>query len=137
VLPDTDAYFLLTKRYDALLPDPVALQRWLDWLAAQGVGPREVLAFLLAAPGELYTGGTLHQVGLGGGQLHRPSPAAHDVWHPCPPGLLRQCCMPARLLTGPAYRSAPQAGQVVGWLRSLGIKQEFLWTRWVNGPGRA
>ncbi|GBF91467.1 hypothetical protein Rsub_04207 [Raphidocelis subcapitata] len=82
VLPETDVYFLLTKRYEALLSEPVALQRWLDWLAAQGVGQREVLAFLLAAPGELYTDGTLHQ-----------------------------------------------AGQVVGWLRSLGIKPEFLWAR--------
>ncbi|KAI8473904.1 MAG: hypothetical protein J3K34DRAFT_409553 [Monoraphidium minutum] len=76
-----DAYFVITKRPD-LLGHPTSLQRWLDYLAAKGVGQRDVMAFLLSAPLELFTRGTLHE-----------------------------------------------ANQVVAWLRSLGVKKEFLWTR--------
>lgn len=76
-----DAYFVITKRPD-LLGEPVSLQRWLDYLAAQGVGQRDAMAFLLNAPGELFTRGTLHE-----------------------------------------------AGAVVAWLRSLGVKQDYLWSR--------
>lgn len=122
-----DAYFVITKRPD-LLGHPHPLQRWLDYLAAQvsraqlpedaantmflvpyfkprnaaipgfetadsnptfaprkcsqSVGQRDIVAFLLAAPGDLFAAGTLHQ-----------------------------------------------AGAVVTWLRTLGVKPEFMWSR--------
>jgi len=60
-----DAYFVIIKRCD-ILSQPHAMQRWLDYLAAQGVGHRDVMAFLLGAPTELFTHGTLHQVRGGG-----------------------------------------------------------------------
>lgn len=88
-----DAYFLVTKRPD-LLGEPLSMQRWLDYLTAQRVAGRSILAFLLGAPAELFTRGTLHEVSRRGvfntsvrGRLFARK---HVLGPPC--GDLGECC---------------------------------------------
>eukprot|EP00879_Flechtneria_rotunda_P004342 GHRR01004592.1.p1 GENE.GHRR01004592.1~~GHRR01004592.1.p1 ORF type:complete len:504 (+),score=131.98 GHRR01004592.1:295-1806(+) len=77
----TDIWFLVTKRLD-IFQDPIALQRWLDFLTVQQLQSRDMATFLLRAPEPLFT----------------------------------EC-------------TQAQALQVLGYLKSLGIKQEYLFPR--------
>jgi hypothetical protein len=77
----SDVWFLMSKKL-SLFEHPLPLQRWLDFLGAYSVSPRDALTFLLRAPASLYVEGTLYQ-----------------------------------------------AGQVVSFLSSIGVKQEYLMPR--------
>eukprot|EP00882_Tetradesmus_deserticola_P000993 GHRQ01001075.1.p1 GENE.GHRQ01001075.1~~GHRQ01001075.1.p1 ORF type:complete len:526 (+),score=212.02 GHRQ01001075.1:337-1914(+) len=77
----TDIWFLITKHLE-VLRDPIALQRWLDFLSLQELASRHMANFLLKAPDALFTS-----------------------------------CTQA------------QALQVLGWLKALGVKQEYLFPR--------
>ncbi|WIA42308.1 hypothetical protein OEZ86_008322 [Tetradesmus obliquus] len=77
----TDIWFVITKHLE-ILTEPIALQRWLDFLSLQALDSRHMANFLLKAPDALFTS-----------------------------------CTQA------------QALQVLGWLKALGVKQEYLFPR--------
>lgn len=59
-LDQTDIWFIITKRLE-LVSEPISLQRWLDFMAAQALSSRDMTTFLLRAPAALFTSCTQAQ----------------------------------------------------------------------------
>lgn len=76
-----EIWFLVTKHLE-IFKHPISLQRWLDFLGAQALQPRDMATFLLRAPAALFTD-----------------------------------CTQA------------QALKVLGYLKTLGVKQEYIFSR--------